>query len=55
MEKSLWKKLWTCRKTDYGMMTMTIVLSRTQLSIICVGLIFIKPAYLLGLIIAGRF
>jgi hypothetical protein len=34
-------------KTEYGMMmTTTMVLSRTQLSIICVGRIFIKPASL---------
>jgi hypothetical protein len=32
-----------------------MVLSRTQLSIICVGRIFIKPATLVGLITAGRF
>jgi hypothetical protein len=57
LEKSLWKKVWTFRKTDYGMMTTTTttVLSRTQLLIICVGRIFIKPASLVGLIIAGRF
>ena len=58
LEKSLWKKLWTCRKTDYGMMTTTtktMVLSRTKLLIICVGRIFIKPASLVCLINPGRF
>jgi len=46
---------------DYGLMMMMMmtttmmVLRMTQFSVIFVGRIFIKPASLFGLIIAGRF